>query len=81
MKAGRSWPFMLRQGAHGSHRRTNPVHVRRRSDGDAADEIRRERIRQDGNEPVGNSVEEFVVVIKETVARWRKAEKAARVRP
>ena len=40
----------------------------------------RERIIQDGNEPVGNSVEEFAVVIRETIARWRKAEKAARVR-
>lgn len=39
----------------------------------------RERILQDGNEPVGNSTETFVAVIKETVARWRKAEKAARL--
>lgn len=39
----------------------------------------RERILQDGNEPVGNSMETFVAVIKETVARWRKAEKAARL--
>jgi hypothetical protein len=40
----------------------------------------RERILQDGNEPVGNGVEAFVVVITDTIARWRKAEKAARVK-
>lgn len=40
----------------------------------------RERILQDGNEPVGNSVDAFVVVIRETILRWRTAEKAARVK-
>jgi tripartite-type tricarboxylate transporter receptor subunit TctC len=40
----------------------------------------RDRIIADGNEPVGNSIEEFVTVIRETIQRWRKAEKAARVR-
>ena len=40
----------------------------------------RERILQDGNEPVGNSVDAFVTVIRETIVRWRMAEKAARVK-
>jgi len=40
----------------------------------------RERILADGNEPVGNSPEIFAELIKNTIARWRVAEKAARVK-
>jgi hypothetical protein len=40
----------------------------------------RDRILQDGNEPVGNTMEAFVTVSEETIERSRKAEKAARVR-
>jgi tripartite-type tricarboxylate transporter receptor subunit TctC len=37
----------------------------------------RERIMLDGAEPVGNTVDEFTAVIKDTIRRWRQAVKAA----
>ena len=40
----------------------------------------RERIMADGAEVVGNSADEFNVVIKETIERWRQAVKAAGLR-
>lgn len=40
----------------------------------------RARVTQDGAEPVGNTVDEFKVVIADTIARWRRAEKAAGIR-
>jgi tripartite-type tricarboxylate transporter receptor subunit TctC len=39
-----------------------------------------ERIRQDGAEPVGNTADEFIGVIKETIRRWHQAVKAAGLR-
>jgi tripartite-type tricarboxylate transporter receptor subunit TctC len=39
-----------------------------------------ERIRYDGAEPVGNTVEEFTAVIADTIRRWRRAVKAAGLR-
>lgn len=40
----------------------------------------RARVTQDGAEPVGNTVDEFKLVIAETIARWRRAEKAAGIK-